>query len=252
MPEEIIEETPGEVTEQVSEGTVVETEEEVSIVEQAEEGVGEGAVKEKVPEVLPEESKAWWQNDENVSPGFKSEEEALKSIKEQRAWANRTQQENKRLKLRDEAFVKFRNGDIDESEIEQYVQTKETEFAEKIKKEKSDNDLILERVNMAVEVGRVRHPDIIIDENMHLINALAYTSDKETPLERLEDAVVAFKRIAGMSDVKKNTVKATQEEMKLASQTETPGSSQKETPADVWDKSSEDFTKMRDAVSYGV
>ena len=234
--EEAVVENTGEVEEKINEGEPSD-----SI------GDGDGEVKggeeDEAGEVkLPEEEQIpWWKNEEVVSPGFKSESEALKSIKEQRSWATRTAQENQNLKLRDEAWTKFKNGDIDESEIDKYVSERETEIAKKAEKAKAENILSEERVMLAIEVGKVRHKDIVIDENLPLLNALAYTSDKETPLERLEDAVVAFKRIAGISDSKKSTVKATQTEMKKIAQTEDAGAKSKKVSQNAWDLSSKEF-----------
>lgn len=224
-----------------------ETPQEESDKEGAEESEG-GEGEEAEPEPEKEEAKekplepTWWEK-----KGFLDEEAAVKSVEEQRSWATRTSQENARLKRSEEAFRKYYNGELETDDIEQYIKDQEDRISREEQQKQNVDQLWNERVKVALEAGKGKWPDIVTDENIPVLDAFFLNSKKESPLERLEEAVDTFKKIQG-SNLKE--LKKTQDQMKSMadSASEPPAGRQEKAKKDYWNMSEEEFAKDRNKV----
>lgn len=240
---ELTEETSSAVAgEQVSDGQ--QTEE----ITSDEQGGKEEGEQEPGPEAPPE--KKWFEDLDNGR--FKSEEEAVKSMKEQRAWTTKTAQDNSRLKREKEAYRKFANGELDTDNVEEYLAKEEERAVGDQEAEQAREREWAGNVKLILEVGKAKWPEVVTDANIPFLDPFFKLSTKETPLERLEDAVQAFVKIQGSN---MSGVKETQEQMKMLANgmTETPGGKKAEVKKNDWENmSSEEFRKEADRVAMGL
>lgn len=189
------------------------------------------------------ESMPWWKNTEYMSQGITSEEQALKTIKEQRQWTTQTTQENAKLKRRDDAYRKYFAGELENENVETYIAEQEHEFETNVKVQNEQQRLINERINAAIEVGKIKYPGIVTDENLPDIVALAGPSPSESPLERLEYGVNQFKKLTGVANEKAAKVASTKAEMKKTADMEGSGKSAPEQPKGAWDMTSDEWNQ---------
>jgi hypothetical protein len=186
----------------------------------------------------------WW-----ATKGFKSEEAALNSIEEQRVWATKTSMENSKLKVREETYRKVASGELANEDAERFIKGEEDRLESDARKKTEDDVLQRERIDAAIEVGRIKHPDIVTDENMPILDALFKSSTESSPLKALEDAVSMFKQMKGPSA----KVITEQNRMKdLADAAEAPSGRQKEEGKGAWDLTEEEFRQNTQKVRFGA
>jgi hypothetical protein len=203
----------------------------------------------KAEAAAPEPAKPdWW-----ATKGFKSEEAALNSIDEQRAWATKTAMENAKLKVREETYRKVARGELENEEAENFIRGEEDRLESDARKKTEDDVLQRERIEAAIEVGKIKHPDIVTDANMPILDALFRSSAEATPLKALEDAVKMFKQMKGPSAEEKKRVIEAQNKMKdLADAAEAPTGRQEEIEKSVWDLTDEEFRQKTQKVRFGA
>lgn len=231
----------------VDETTSDKTEEQISDETEAKEEKKDETVEgEEKEEPASPPKLTWWQE-----MNFSDEDTAVKSMKEQRQWTTRVTQENAKIKRTEEAYRKYAKGELDTEDIEEYI--KETEIREEQNETKQSEakKTDVQLTKMALEIGKVKWPEIVTKENIPLLDPYFLQSTKETHLEKLEDAVEQFKKVQS-GNLK--AIRETQDTMKDLADgaSELPAKRQDKVNKDIWDLSDENFTKLRDKVSMGL
>lgn len=201
----------------------------------------------------PELQKPWYQDNGFT---FKSEEDAIKSMKELRGYSTKTAQDLALAKNSLDMYGKYIRGELTLEEgqtIESYVAGENDRYLQEEKERISQLESDAKMIEQSIGVMKRLYPKIYTDDNLPILNVLAYQSEKNTPLERMEDAAEMYKEKFGhLSKKEKEDIVTEQERMKAEANLEGPGGRGK--PSDetesAWDLSTEDFRKRMENVTY--